>query len=263
MQRIRINPPGGPIELEVALIGAGAPLLVFLHEALGSLGGWGDWPRQLCAAAGCRGLVFSRYGYGHSRVRPAHQDWPVDYLDIEAQQNLPALFEALGIDAERERPIVFGHSDGGTVALQYAAAFPQAVAAVVVLAPHLFIEQVARERIAKMRVAWPDGRLRAWLAPRHDDPEGVFMGWSGCWTAPHFADWDIRATLASIRCPVLAVQGRQDQFGTLDQLDELQRQAPHAELLVLEDCRHIPHEERPDEVRAAVVDFLTRHRGQT
>ncbi|MFC0131805.1 hypothetical protein CR105_23480 [Massilia eurypsychrophila] len=82
------------------------------------------------------------------------------------------------------------------------------------------------------------------------------MGWSGCWTGPHFADWDIRATLASIRCPTLAVQGRQDQFGTLEQLDELKRQAPHAELLVLEECRHIPHEERPDEVRAAVVDFL-------
>jgi hypothetical protein len=114
MQRIQINPPGGPIELEVALIGAGEPLLVFLHEALGSLGGWGDWPQQLCKAADCRGLVFSRYGYGHSQARPARQDWTADYLDIEAPQNLPALFEALGIDAEKERPILFGHGDGGT-----------------------------------------------------------------------------------------------------------------------------------------------------
>jgi pimeloyl-ACP methyl ester carboxylesterase len=258
MQRIQIYPPGGPIDLEVDLIGAGERLLVFLHEGLGSLAGWGDWPRILCEAARCRGLVFSRYGYGHSQARPPHKDWSTDYLGIEARENLPALLKALGIDAEREPPILFGHSDGATIALQYAAAFPRAVAAIVVLAPHLFVEQVARDRIGQMRQAWPDGRVRALLARQHDDPEGVFMGWSGSWTAPQFADWNIAAALETIGCPTLAVQGRQDQFGTLEQLEELQRRVPHAELLVLDGCRHIPHEERPDEVRAAVVDFLSR-----
>lgn len=260
MQRMQIHPPGGSIELEVETIGAGRPgarLMVFLHEGLGSLAGWGDWPRALCEATGCRGLVFSRFGYGRSQARAL--PWPADYLDTEARDNLPALFLALGIDAERERPILFGHSDGATIALQYAAAFPDAVAAIIVLAPHLFVEQVARERIGQMRRAWPDARLRAWLAQRHDDPDGVFLGWSGCWLAPDFANWNISGTLATIACPTLAIQGRQDQFGTLAQLDELKHQAPHAGLLVLEGCRHIPHEERPDEVRAAVVDFLSRN----
>lgn len=237
---------------------AGARLIVFLHEGLGSLAAWGGWPRKLCEAAGCRGLVFSRYGYGRSQRRPPHQDWPTDYLGVEAREHLPALFKALAIDPAREAPILFGHSDGATIGLQYAAAFPQAVAAIIVLAPHLFVEQIARARIEQLQQGWQDGRLRARLAQLHDDPEGVFMGWSGCWLAQVFQGWTISDTLAAIRCPTLAVQGTLDQYGTLEQLFELGRQAPHAELLMLDACRHIPHEELPEAVRDAVVDFLSR-----
>jgi pimeloyl-ACP methyl ester carboxylesterase len=258
LQRVLIDTAGGAIELEVALVGAGVRLIVFLHEGLGSLAGWGDWPRALCEAAGCRGLVFSRYGYGHSQRRPRRQHWPADYLGIEAREHLPALFRALGIDPARAAPILFGHSDGATIALQYAAAFPQAAAAVVVLAPHLFVEPIARKRIEQLRDEWQDGRLRARLAQLHDDPEGVFMGWRGCWMAPAFQGWNISDTLATIRCPTLAVQGTLDQYGTLDQLAEIRRQVPHAELLVLDGCRHVPHEEQPDALRGAVVDFLSR-----
>jgi pimeloyl-ACP methyl ester carboxylesterase len=257
LQRVLIHPAGGAIELEVELIGAGARLIVFLHEGLGSLAAWGDWPRALCQAAGCRGLVFSRYGYGRSQRRPLHQDWPRDYLDVEAREHLPALLQALAIDPARDAPILFGHSDGATIALQYAAAFPQA-AAVIVLAPHLFVEQMARARIEQMRQGWQDGRLRARLAQLHDDPKGVFMGWSGCWLEPAFQGWSISDTLAAIRCPTLAIQGTLDQYGTLEQLFELQRQVPHAELLTLDACRHVPHEERPETVRDAVVEFLSR-----
>jgi pimeloyl-ACP methyl ester carboxylesterase len=259
LQRVLIRPAGGAIELEVELIGAdraGARLMVFLHEGLGSLAGWGDWPRMLCEAASCRGLVFSRYGYGRSQTRPL--PWPADYLEVEAHQHLPALLETLGIDARRERPILFGHSDGGTIALQYAAAFPDAAEAIIVLAPHLFAEQIARTRIEQSRQGWQDGRMRTWLAQWHDDPEGVFMGWSGCWLSPEFERWDISESLATIRCPTLAVQGVLDQYGTLEQLAELRRQVPHAELLVLDACRHIPHEEQPEAVKVAVVDFLAR-----
>lgn len=258
LQRVRIEPLGGPIELEAELIGSGARLIVFLHEGLGSLAGWGDWPRTLCAAAGCRGLVFSRYGYGRSQRRPLGQAWPSDYLGIEAREHLPALLHALAIDPAREAPILFGHSDGATIALQYAAAFPQAAAAVIVLAPHLFVEHIARARIEQMRQGWQDGRLRARLAQLHDDPEQVFMGWSGCWLAPAFREWSIGDTLAAIRCPTLAIQGTLDQYGTLDQLVELQRRVPHADLLTLDGCRHVPQEERAETVRDAVVGFLAR-----
>jgi pimeloyl-ACP methyl ester carboxylesterase len=258
LQRVLIEAAGGPIELETELIGAGARLIVFLHEGLGALAGWGDWPRTLCAAAGCRGLVFSRYGYGRSQRRPAGQAWPSDYLGIEAREHLPALFRALGIDAAREAPILFGHSDGATIALQYAAAFPQAAAAVIVLAPHLFVEHIARARIEQIRQRWQDGRLRARLEQLHDDPERVFMGWSGCWLGPALQGWSICDTLAAIRCPMLAIQGTLDQYGTLDQLVELQRRVPHADLLALDGCRHVPHEEQAETVRDAVVAFLSR-----
>jgi pimeloyl-ACP methyl ester carboxylesterase len=258
LQRVLIEAAGGPIELETELIGSGARLIVFLHEGLGALAGWGDWPRTLCAAAGCRGLVFSRYGYGRSQRRPPGQVWPPDYLGIEAREHLPALFRALAIDPVSEPPILFGHSDGATIALQYAAAFPQAAAAVIVLAPHLFVEHIARARIEQIRQRWQDGRLRARLEQLHDDPERVFMGWSGCWLGPALQGWSISDTLAAIRCPMLAIQGTLDQYGTLDQLVELQRQVPHADLLALDGCRHVPHEEQAETVRDAVVAFLSR-----
>jgi pimeloyl-ACP methyl ester carboxylesterase len=268
LQRVLIDGADGPIELEAELIGAGARLIVFLHEGLGSLAGWGDWPRTLCAATACRGLLFSRYGYGRSQRRPPGdaspgeaspgQAWPFDYLGIEAREHLPALLDALGIDPVRAPPVLFGHSDGATIALEYAAAFPQSAAAIIVLAPHLFVEPIARARIEQLRHGWRDGPLRARLARLHDDPEGVFMGWSGCWAAPRFQDWNISDELAAIRCPTLAVQGTLDQFGSLEQLAELRRQVPQAELLVLDGCRHVAHEERPEEVRAAVVRFLSR-----
>lgn len=255
---VHIVVDGDVVELEIALIGSGPRLIVFLHEGLGSLASWGGWPGKLCAATNCRGLVYSRYGYGRSSTRPPGEPWPHDYLGIEARAYLPALLQAIGIDALREPPILFGHSDGATIALQYAAAFPQAVAGAIVLAPHLFVEPVARTRIAQLRDRWADGRLRTRLALLHDDPDGVFKGWSGCWLDPAFQDWRISATLGSIACPTLAIQGTLDQYGTLEQLADLQRHVPQAELLALEGCHHVPHEEQPDAVRVAAVEWLAR-----
>lgn len=262
MQHTAIALEGQDVTIEyewVAGARSGAPLIVFLHEGLGCAAMWGDWPRALCAATGCRGLVFSRYGYGHSQARPASgPGWPVDYMEREAREHLPALLEAVGIDAARERPVIFGHSDGATIALLYAAAFPQHVRAAVVLAPHVFTEEVARERIARLRASWDDGRLAAHLASLHGDPVGVFNGWSGCWLSAAFRNWNVAGALDSIACPLLAVQGRQDQYGTLEQLYEIQRRVPHAELLILDDCRHVPHEEHPAAVLGAVAAFLGR-----
>lgn len=262
MQHIAIAIDGRAVTVEYEWIAGerkDAPLIVFLHEGLGSVAMWGGWPRALCTATGCRGLVFSRYGYGHSQKRPdSEHGWPVDYMEREAREHLPALFGALGIDAARERPVIFGHSDGATIALLYAAAFPRHVRAAVVLAPHVFTEQVACEQIARLRANWGDGRLAARLASLHGDPEGVFKGWSGCWLSPAFRNWDIAMAIESIACPLLAVQGRQDQYGTLEQLYEIQRRVPHADLLILDDCRHVPHEEHPGAVLDAVAALLER-----
>lgn len=260
MQHIAIAAEGRAATIEYEWVAGQRkedPLIVFLHEGLGSAATWGDWPRTLCTATGCRGLVFSRYGYGHSQARPdSARGWPVDYMEREAREYLPALFDALGIDAARERPVIFGHSDGASIALLYAAAFPGNTRAAVVLAPHVFTEQVARERIARLRALWNDGRLAAHLAGLHDDPEGVFKGWSECWLSPGFDNWNVAAAIESIACPLLAVQGRHDQFGTLEQLFEIQRRVPQARLLILDDCRHVPHEEQPGAVLDAVAAFL-------
>lgn len=260
MQHIAIAAEGRAVTIEYEWIAGQRnddPLIVFLHEGLGSATMWGEWPRALCSATRCRGLVFSRYGYGHSQARPdSAQGWPADYMEREARGHLPALFDALGIDAARERPVIFGHSDGASIALLYAAAFPENVRAAVVLAPHVFTEQVARARIAQLRANWDDGRLAAHLAGLHDDPVGVFTGWSGCWLSPAFHSWNVAAAIESIACPLLAVQGRHDQYGTLAQLCEIQRRVPQTTLLILDDCRHVPHEEQPGAVLAAVADFL-------
>lgn len=262
MQHIAIAVDGRTVTLEYELISsrrANAPWIVFLHEGLGAAPTWGRWPRALCAATGCRGLVFSRYGYGHSTARPASgQGWPMDYMEQEAREHLPALFVALGIDAAREHPFILGHSDGATIALLYAAAFPGRAGAVVVLAPHVFVEQLARERIARLQASWPDGRLLAHLACLHDDAAGVFFGWSDCWLSAAFSTWSIAEIIQSIASPLLAIQGKEDQFGTLEQLCAIQRRVPQAELLVLDHCRHVPHEEHYHATLSAVTVFLTK-----
>lgn len=258
-QRIAIFTSNGTHALEFAWIAperGDAPLIVFLHEGLGSLAIWEDWPQRLCDAAGCRGLVFSRYGYGHSSQRPPQHVWPSDYLTREARDNLPALFAALGIDPARDKPVLFGHSDGGTIALQYAASYPQAVAGVISVAAHVFIESIGRARICHLRTAWHTGGLREKLAHLHDNADGVFNGWTRLWLSPEFQAWNITAELGAISCPLLAVQGRQDQYGTLAQLDAIKRHVPQTELLILEACRHIPHLDQPQALLDGSLHFL-------
>jgi pimeloyl-ACP methyl ester carboxylesterase len=256
---VTISPNGQTVELEYEWIAsdrANAPLLVFLHEGLGSVAMWGDWPTALCDAAGCRGLVFSRYGYGASGARPAGAPWPFDYLEQEARHSLPALFQALDIDTTRDKPMLFGHSDGASIALLHAAAFPDSVAGIVVVAPHVFVEDVAMDRIRRLQQGYANSPLRSRLATFHDDPDAVFTGWSNCWLAPEFRGWDVTSELRKISCPTLAVQGIQDQYGTLEQLYAIKRHVLHAELLILDDCRHAPHQEQPDALTAGVIHFL-------
>jgi len=242
--------------LEYAWIGAkraDAPLIVFLHEGLGSLAMWKDYPQALCAAAGMRGLVYSRHGYGRSTPRPATQKWPVEFMHAEAQQVLPALFDRLGVE---DPPWLFGHSDGASIALLYAAAFRTRVAGLVAVAPHVFVEDVSVTSIEQARIAYATTDLRQRLARYHDDPDSAFRGWNDIWLDPAFRAWNIEDCLPRIRCPLLAVQGEDDPYGTMAQVDAIARLAPHARLLKLPACGHSPHRDQPAALSEAVVAFL-------
>jgi len=235
---------------------ADAPLIVFLHEGLGSVSMWKDWPTRVCDEAGCRGLVYSRYGYGQSTARPLSEAWAPDFMHREAQEVLPALLEVLGVDARRDKPVLFGHSDGGSIALLYAAAYPDAVAGVVAAAPHLFVEDVSVTSIAQARTAYLESDLRARLARHHRDVDSAFWGWNDIWLNPEFRAWNIEDALERIACPVLAIQGLDDEYGTLEQVRAIGRRAPQTELLEIPDCGHSPHRDQPATVVQAVARFV-------
>jgi pimeloyl-ACP methyl ester carboxylesterase len=259
---VEIDWAGRRVRIEYAFIAAdrpAAPLIVFLHEGLGSLAMWKDFPQRLCAAAGCRGLVYSRPGYGRSTPRAAEEAWDLDFMHRQAHEVLPALLTALAIEPARERLWLFGHSDGGSIALLYAARFPDAPAGAIVLAPHIMVEDLSIESIAKARTAYLESDLRERLAKYHDDPDSAFWGWNDIWLHPPFRQWSIESELASIRCPLLAVQGLDDEYGTLEQIRGIARRVPGTELLELPQCRHSPHRDQPERLIAAVTDFIFRH----
>jgi pimeloyl-ACP methyl ester carboxylesterase len=246
--------------LEYAWIGderRDAPVIVFLHDGLGSLAMWKDFPRSLCAAAGTRGVLFSRYGYGRSTPRPTAAKWPVEFMHVQAHAVLPALFSRLGLE---EPPWLFGHSDGGSIALLYAAAFPKRVAGVVAVAPHVFVEDVSIASIEGARVAYDTTDLRSRLARYHGDPDSAFHGWNDIWLDPAFRAWNIEDCLSRIRCPLLAVQGEDDEYGTMAQLDAIAKRVPHARLLKLPECGHAPHRDQPTVLTRAVVAFMRENR---
>ena len=233
-----------------------APLIAFLHEGLGSVAMWKDFPQRLCDALGCRGLVYSRPGYGRSTARDPAEAWGLDFMHRQAHEVLPALLAALGIDAQAEPPWLFGHSDGGSIALLYAARFPAAVAGAVVLAPHIVVEDLSVRSIQAARQAYRDTDLRQRLARYHDDPDSAFHGWADIWLHPPFRDWSIEDEIAAIRCPLLAVQGLDDEYGTLEQIRGIARHVPQTRLLELPGCGHSAHKDQPEAVIAATVELL-------
>ncbi len=246
---------GRALRLEYAWINAtrtGAPLLVFLHEGLGSLSLWKDYPQALCDAAGARGLVFSREGYGRSTTRAAREVAGRAHA-WQAYEVLPAFFAALRIT---ERPWLFGHSDGGSIALLHAAAYPERVAGVIAVAPHIRVEDESIASIAATRTAYLTTDLKTRLARHHDDPDSAFWGWTDVWLDPAFRTWNIEDRLPLIRCPLLAVQGEDDEYGTMAQIDGIARGVPHARLVKLAACGHSPHRDQPELLTAAVVQFL-------
>lgn len=233
-----------------------APLLVFLHEGLGSVAMWKDFPDQLCSAGAFRGLLYSRPGYGTSTPRRSSIEWTADFMHRQAERALPALLTALRIDVEADPPWLFGHSDGGSIALIHAARFPSRVAGLVVLAPHLDVEQGGVDSIALARRAYLESDLRDRLSRYHADVDSAFWGWNDVWLSRTFASWNIRSLLADIVCPVLAIQGRNDQYGTMAHIDGIADALPDTVLLKLDDCGHSPHRDHAGAVIAATVHFV-------
>ncbi len=229
------------------------PVLVFLHEGLGSVSMWRDFPALLCATLGCRGLVYSRPGYGRSTARTAGEHWGNNFMHRQAHEVLPALLDALGLHAPVD---LFGHSDGGSIALLFAAHQPQRVRRLVVLAPHIMVEEFGLASIRQAREQYLQGGLRERLARHHADVDSAFLGWNDVWLSPGFVRWQITSDLKYIASPVLAVQGLDDVYGTMAQIDGIAAVVPGTQLLKLPDCGHSPHRDQPRALVEATHLFL-------
>lgn len=232
--------------------GVPAPI-VFLHEGLGSVAMWRDWPAEVCAATGRDGIVYSRRGYGRSEpvsdVRGAGRLAP-DYMHREALDVLPRLLSALGI----VRPVLLGHSDGGSIALLHASRHP--AAACVVMAPHVIVEDISVESITQARQAYESGDLRKRLERYHAHVDGAFWQWNDIWLSPAFRTFDIRPDCRRITAPVLAIQGLDDPYGSLRQIDEIAPTLGPFEAEKLPACGHSPHRDQPQATAGRVVRFL-------
>jgi pimeloyl-ACP methyl ester carboxylesterase len=243
---------GRIVRIEHEWVGEGAPVMVFLHEGLGSRAMWRDFPARLCMALGMRGLVYSRPGYGKSTPREADERWEPDFMHRQAHEVLPAFLDAVGLS---EKVWLYGHSDGGSIALIFAARFPQRVAGLIVAAPHIFVEDLSVESIERTRAAYLETDLRDKLARYHDDVDSAFWGWNDIWLAPPFRDWSVEDEIAAVEAPVLAVQGIDDEYGTMAQVEGIARRVKRVELLKLAGCGHSPHRDQPDALVRAAVQF--------
>lgn len=247
----------GDAALEYACFGPApdqAPTIVLLHEGLGCVALWRDFPQRLAAATGFGVLAYSRAGYGRSSTitRPR----PVDYMEREAEDVVGALLDAVGV----RRVVLLGHSDGATIATVYAGSVSDMrVRALILVAPHFYNEAMGLDAIRDSGDAYKTGALKTKLAKYHDDPDAAFYGWHDAWIDPRNADWNVADSIDHLRIPVLAIQGRDDAYGTLAQITEIEdRIYSPVETLILDDCGHAPHLEKPDQTLEAVADFCTR-----
>jgi pimeloyl-ACP methyl ester carboxylesterase len=226
------------------------PVVVFLHEGLGSISQWRDFPHKVVAATGCPALLYARYGYGRSDV--LEEPRKTGFMHDEALVALPQLLDELGVT----NPILLGHSDGASIALIHAGS-GQKVRGVIVEAPHVFVEEHGRHGIVAAKQAFENTDLPQRLGKHHRDAAKTFHGWNDVWLSEEFRRWNIEASLPGIRCPVMAIQGEDDAYGTFAQLDAIARQVSGpCELVKLPQCGHTPHKEQPDKTLAAVMRFI-------
>lgn len=251
----RLNIHGNQLEVR-QIDGSGAlASIVFLHEGLGSVSLWTqrgvDWPLAVCQATGRAGVVYSRRGYGQSGAGQSGRNvLAADYMHREAFDVLPTLLSKLDI----HKPILLGHSDGATIALLYASRFE--VTACIAMAPHVLVESVAVNAIGQAKVAFESGSLRQRLAKHHADVDGAFWQWNDVWLSKAFASFDIRQECKRITAPVMLIQGMDDEYGTMQQLDEIALAVAHAEQIRLADCGHSPHRDQPQICIQCMANFL-------
>lgn len=248
-----------PIRLEYEWVGSGsnqAPILIFFHEGLGSVSMWGDFPHQLSQTLGVKGLVYSRPAYGKSTARAKDDSWDVDFLHRQALEVFPAFLEALKI----EEPIhLLGHSDGGSIALLIANEFPEKVLSTIVIAPHIFVESKAIQGIKEALVAYQTGSLRQVLTRYHDDVDSAFYGWNDIWLKPEYKDWNITHELGQITCPLLAIQGTEDPYGTMAQVENIALYTKQVKVVKIPDSGHSPHRDNIIVLVDVIRNFFTNH----
>jgi pimeloyl-ACP methyl ester carboxylesterase len=244
----------GAADLEYRMIGPApdaAPTIVMLHEGLGSAALWGDFPEKLQAATGAGVLVYSRAGYGASS--PVELPRPLDYMRIEALEVLPKLLDQIGF----RRGLLLGHSDGASIAAIYAGGVADhRIRGVAMIAPHFVVEDMGIAAIAETSKAYETGGLRAKLARWHRDVDNAFYGWNRAWLDPKFRDWDISEYLAYIRVPVAILQGADDQYGTIRQIEIAQEECYcPVDVTVIPGAGHSPHREAPGATLDAISEF--------
>jgi pimeloyl-ACP methyl ester carboxylesterase len=241
-------------DLEYRMIGPSpenAPIIVMLHEGLGSTGLWGDFPDKLQAATGAGVFAYSRAGYGAST--PAKLPRPLDYMHIEALEVLPKLFDGIGF----RRGLLVGHSDGASIAAIYAGSHQDhRVQGIALVAPHFIVEDISVKSIAEIKKTYETTELRAKLARWHKDVDNAFYGWNGAWLDPKFRDWDISDYLAYIRVPVAILQGADDQYGTMRQIEIAHEECYClVDVTVIPGAGHSPHREAPEVTLNAIAGF--------
>lgn len=231
-----------------------APTLVLLHEGLGCAALWGDFPQRLADATGCGVFAYSRAGYGGSS--PAVLPREPDYMHVEALDVLPRLLDAIGF----QRGLLIGHSDGASIAAIYAGGVQDhRVRGLALMAPHFVVEDVSVASIAEVKAAYESGDLKSKLARWHRDVDNAFYGWNGAWLDPRFRDWDISESLAYIRVPVLIIQGENDQYGTVRQIEVAQEECYcPVDVALLPGVGHSPYREAADRTLAELRDFADR-----
>jgi pimeloyl-ACP methyl ester carboxylesterase len=228
------------------------PMIVMLHEGLGSVSMWKDFPERLARATHCGVVAYSRYGHGKSEGLGEKR--LVEFMHHEGTVVLPGLLARLEI----ERPILLGHSDGASICIIYAAAAPASPRGLILEAPHVFVEDLTVQSIAKIRTVYRSTDLPKRLGRYHDHVEEAFWGWNDIWLNPAFRDWNIEKCLDAIPCPVLVIQGEDDEYGTLAQVEAIRRRLPNTQSLILPDCAHSPHRDQPKAAMEAMTQFVRR-----
>ena len=229
---------------------SGRPPIVMLHEGLGSIALWKDFPAQVATRTGCGVLVYSRYGHGNSDKLMEKR--PVRFMHREGEVVLPELLAKLGI----VRPILIGHSDGGSISLIFAGKYPDAVSGLILEAPHVFVEDLSVASIAQAKTTYETADFPQRLGRYHANVDATFWGWNDIWLDPAFRSWNIEEYVPKITCPVLCIQGEEDEYGTIAQVEAIKAGAQQTQIAMLPNCKHSPHRDQAEKTLELVVEFV-------